>query len=509
MFLEITRFKTKFIICKSIYKYSHLWIIGTIFLLTAKGHIEIADTEYSIRTALSIVENGTLLIDPPDPSAIKINFPDSGIANKIYSPYGIGLSLIFIPIVIICKILSLLTQIELRLLLNFLISFYNIPFALLGLFFFQKIVLQLGASKVRSIFMTFCLGICTCYWKYTVTDFSEIVQACFLLAIILTLLEKKEYMWYRLSFYYSILVLLKLTYFVFFPFIIIFFITENIKNNNKKILRNFLKSASFFIPTCILIALLNFFRFNNIFESGYGSVIKFSTDYLVRDWFAYLFSYERGVLTFNPILILTLAGFFYIPAKYRRPMMIIGLTTFIWFITMCLWVSWQGGYCWGNRLLVPIVPLLLLPMVFLKIDKVWMKILLFLTLFGSMIVQLVGSFTKIHEIIEIKVRIKELTDQNPDSQLWRAIDLFFLKIKSPNAEYLASSFGVESTEVINLTSFSTFHGFNLWFVHLLNHIGLNTYSHYAGILLMLIILALCFSLFRIFLTNSRLISEGC
>jgi hypothetical protein len=175
---------------------------------------------------------------------------------------------------------------------------------------------------------------------------------------------------------------------------------------------------------------------------------------------------------------------------------------------MCFWISWQGGYCWGNRLLVPIVPLLLLPMVFLKIDKVWKKILLFLTLTASTIIQLVGSFTKIHEIIEIKVRIKELTDQNPESQLWRAIDLFFLKIKSPNAEYLASSFGVENTEVINLTSFSTFHGFNLWFVHLLNHIGLNTYSHYAGILLLLIILALCLLLFRISLTNNRLISEG-
>ena len=36
-----------------------------IYLITAKGHIEITDTEYSIRTALSIVENGTLLIDPP------------------------------------------------------------------------------------------------------------------------------------------------------------------------------------------------------------------------------------------------------------------------------------------------------------------------------------------------------------------------------------------------------------------------------------------------------------
>ena len=59
-----------------------------------------------------------------------------------------------------------------------------------------------------------------------------------------------------------------------------------------------------------------------------------------------------------------------------------------------------------------IVPLLLLPMVFLKIDKVYMKILLFLTLIGSTIIQFAGSFTKVHEIIEIKLNIQQLSEQN-------------------------------------------------------------------------------------------------
>ncbi len=180
--------------------YPHLSIIAIIYILTAKGHIEISDTEYSIRTALSLVENRSLLIKPPDLTAI-INFPELETSEKIYSPYGIGLSMIFIPFVIICKILSLLTGIELRLLLDFLLSFYNIPFALLGLYFFQKVTLLLGASEYKSRFITFCLGICTCYWKYTVTDFSEIVQACFLLAVMNTMIEKKEICGTNIMFY--------------------------------------------------------------------------------------------------------------------------------------------------------------------------------------------------------------------------------------------------------------------------------------------------------------------
>ena len=101
-----------------------------------KGHIEVVDTEYSIRTALSIVDNGTLLIDPPaslNEPAVNYFRGISNIPNqpetkgKIYSPYGIGLSIIFIPYVTLSKILGWLTGIELRLILDFILSFYNIP----------------------------------------------------------------------------------------------------------------------------------------------------------------------------------------------------------------------------------------------------------------------------------------------------------------------------------------------------------------------------------------------
>ena len=474
--------------------------MGFFYLITAKGHIEIVDTEYSIRTALSIVENGSLLIKPPDSNAVQ-NFPLPTIQEKNYSPYGIGLSLIFIPFVLFSKILVWLTGIDLRIILNFILSFYNIPFAILGLYFFQKITLQLGASKMKSIYMTVCLGIGTCYWKYTVTDFSEISQSCLIMGVIYTILKRNKNMWLNLSFYYSCLVLIKLTYFIYLPFLFVYFFYENMRENGREIRNNLYKASVYFAPACSFIALINFLRFNSIFESGYGSVIKFSFDFFTRDWFGYLCSYERGILTFNPILVLSLTGLFFIPLKFKKSMKIIGFTALIWYFTMCFWVSWQGGYCWGNRLLTPIVPLLLLPIVFLSFNTLLSKILLALTLIGSMVIQFAASFTKIHEIIEIKLSIHQLTEQVPLSQLWRGIELFFLKVKSPNAEYLASNFGVDVNEVINLKSFETFHGFNLWFVHLLNHFDLNVYSHFAGILILLLTIGLCIALSKIHKIN--------
>ena len=475
-------------------------MLGLIYLLTAKGHIEIVDTEYSIRTALSIVENGSLLIQPPDGNAVQ-NFPLPTIKEKNYSPYGIGLSLIFIPFVLFSKILVWLTGIDLRILLDFILSFYNIPFAILGLYFFQKIALQLGATRNKSIFMTVCLAIGTCYWKYTVSDFSEIAQSCLILGVIYSILDRNKNMWKNLSFYYSFLVLIKLTYFIYLPFLFVYFLFENIRNKGSIILLNFLKSCTYIVPTCIFIALLNFFRFSNIFESGYGSAIKFSIDFLIRDWFGYLCSYERGVLTFNPILFLSLAVLFFIPHQYKKSITIIGLTALIWYFTMCFWVSWQGGYCWGNRLLTPIVPLLLLPLVFLDFNKMLNKIFLALALIGSTTIQVAASFTKIHEIIEIKLSIQRFTEQVPLSQLWRGIELFFLKVKSPNAEYLASNFGVDINQVVSLRNFDTFHGYNLWLVHLLNHFDLKKFTHPAGIVILFITITLCFTLMRVHKIN--------
>jgi len=145
----------------------------------------------------------------------------------------------------------------------------------------------------------------------------------------------------------------------------------------------------------------------------------------------------------------------------------------------------------------------LLPMVFLKIDKVWMKILLFLTLVASTIIQFAATFTKIHEIIEIKISIHQLAERVSLNQLWLGIELFFHKLKSPNAEYLASTFGVDVNEIINLRSFETFHGFNIWPVHLLNHFDLKKYSHFAGILILFITISLCFILFKIHKINTQ------
>ena len=461
-------------------------------MLTAKGHVEISDTEYSRRTSISIVEYGNLLIDPPDKSAV-VHFPILPGTDKIYSPYGIGLSFIFVPYVIAGKLLSVISTVEERIIINFLISFYNIPFAIMGLWFFKKIVILLGGTENRANIMTTTLALGTGYWKYTTTDFSEVTQASFLLGMLYYLLQNNKGKWLKISFWFSLLILIKLTYFIFLPVLCIYLFWDNEKS--EPLLKKGLNLFIFIIPTGIGIATLNYLRFNNIFESGYGSIIKFSLDFFTRDWFGYLFSFERGIFFFNPIILVSILGFLFVPREKRVSIILVGIFILVWYLVMCFWVSWQGGYCWGNRLLVPIIPLLLLPLTFIPCKNFFTKMLLFSVLLVSIFIQFSASFTKIHEIIEIKLKIQEITEESPSSQLYRSVDLFIHKLKTSKAEYPVSNFGVQGAQTINLTEYDTFHGFNLWIVHLLNHAGLRTLSYGAGVTVLFITIFLCIALF--------------
>ena len=112
-----------------------------------------------------------MLIKPIDPNH---KMPRIEGTEKIYSQYGIGILAIFVPIIATSKILSFLSGLDEQLLTNFLLSFYNIPFAILGLWHFRRILVLLNQKKEVATFFTLCLAR-DHFWKY-VADFSEITK---------------------------------------------------------------------------------------------------------------------------------------------------------------------------------------------------------------------------------------------------------------------------------------------------------------------------------------------
>lgn len=434
-----------------------------LFLLTAKGHIEIIDTDYSIRTAKAIIEDGTMLIEPVEKNN---KMPTIAGTDKVYSQYGIGILAIFVPIVVVAKLLSIASGMNEVIITHFILSFYNIPFAILGLWHFRSILILLNQKKEIATFFTICLAIGTIFWKYVVTDFSEITQIALLLGAIHSYVNfNHPRRWLLVSAYLSLLILLKLVYVIVIPPFVLLAIIDG--KRNQCTLQNFIYGVTFLLPGALLLMCINWIRYGSIFESGYGNAQSdFSFLYFQRDWKDYLISLNRGIIPYSPII---LAGIISIRKFYQT-----NLATLFLITTICMsvylltasWVGWKGGYCWGNRNLVPVVPLLCISWAYIDWKNMQHKITFLLLLTISLPVQIVAVSLKTHEWSVLSREFKD--HQDPyylPSQLEGSANLFSEKLINSSGIYNSSAFVSEHNHVINLASYESFIGFNFWAVH--------------------------------------------
>jgi hypothetical protein len=116
--------------------------------------------------------------------------------------------------------------------------------------------------------------------------------------------------------------------------------------------------VSFLIPVAAsgLLALWwNWLRYGNIFETGYVATETFSND-LLSGLYGLTVGPARGFVWYNPVLLLALPGAVLFWRRHRRILLLTVLLTVLYFVLYALWYMWHGGYSWGPRFLVPVVP---------------------------------------------------------------------------------------------------------------------------------------------------------
>lgn len=482
--------------------------MALLFFISAKGHLEVIDTEYSVRTALAILEDKSMLIEPVDP-AIKERTPNIPGTDRVYSQYGLGLIFIFLPVIVIGKIIATLVQIDQRIPIDFLLSFYNIPFAILGLWFFRSILLRLNATVEKANLTVVLLAITTAYWKYTTTDFSEITQAAFLLGALNAFLEPSPTKWRKISFWCALLVTIKIVFVLLLPIFAAFaWIGRNEDPISKRSISRVCDFCIFVIPVGLALAVANYLRFGNSMETGYGAeATSFSWQFFRRDWFDYLFSTQRGIITYNPILLLAVPGWFLVPSKHRKFANLCALILAAWFLLMCFWKSYQGGWCWGNRLLVPIIPIFFIPFIFVPIKSYSAKLILLSLSILSCTIQLAASCSKTHECSILRQETKPFSKLATPNQLPSTLLIFMHKLKDARPSYSTSLLGDPSSRIIDLTSFESFFGLNLWPIHALKFLGFAPLCHKASLVMIILIMAIISLLFYRYLISGLIIKS--
>ena len=311
-----------------------------------------------------------------------------------------------------------------------------------------------------------CLAIGTIFWKYVVTDFSEITQIALLLGAVHSYVDQKnKKKWLFVSAYLGLLVLLKVVYIVVIPPFVILAIIDGRKD--RYTFQNVLHGATFLLPSGLLIMCMNWIRYGSIFESGYGSAQSdFSFLYLQRDWKDYLISIDRGIITYSPIILLGIISVKRFYKNKSKCLFLIASICLTLYLLTASWIGWKGGYCWGNRNLVPIVPLLCLSWAFINWKNLYHRITFLLLLIISFPIQIVAVSLKTHEWSILSRKFKDHPDPYyVPSELEGSIKIFCEKLTNTSGIYRADKFVNEHYHSVNLTNYESFIGFNFWPVH--------------------------------------------
>jgi hypothetical protein len=203
-------------------------------------------------------------------------------------------------------------------------------------------------------------------WPYAGINFSEPFQMLCVLAGFYCLLaaQQEEDHWKQYTVYGSLAlgyaILTKASLVVFAAVLTLAALAA--WSRRLPILAAFKRAVAFAAPSVIAgvyLLAINSLLFGNVTEFGYG-METFSAPFLVG-LFGLTLSFERGVLWFAPLILLAPWGAIrLVHDKQRWPALALSSAAVLYLILISLWGGYQGGNCWGPRLLAPILPYVIL-----------------------------------------------------------------------------------------------------------------------------------------------------
>jgi len=455
-------------------------ILFLIYFFTVKGYLAVPDSEFSLRTAKSIVERGSLTINAANFEGDYVFHTDDG---RIYSKYGIGLALLWVPYVIAGKLIASLTSLPEDLLIRFLISFYNIFFGAGAAVIMFLIIRFFKAPKKIAFTLALIFGLATMCWNYSVSDFSDGTQMFFLLLTVYCVLKNNKKSLIIGGFSFGFLILLRISNLIFIPLFILFILL-----NNRSIKKSKIKNMAYFLFFVIIIIsfllFLNYIRFGDIFESGYrdDESLKFNLGIIPGNIFSLLFAFDvieqgKGIFIYNPILLVGILGYFsFFKAHKKESLLFLGILI----TNLCFYASfygYHGDWSWGPRYLVIALPFYLLPLFTLPRKNLTLRIFLILFVATSFFIQLTSVLQNDYEYLQITAGgVNATIPQKMPSHIIGSTIILKHKLFKNNNIYNLSEFGINSNEQIDTSEFERFRGLNLWYCHLSRYYK-NIYKH--------------------------------
>jgi hypothetical protein len=341
-----------------------VFLLFTSFYLLLFGRAQeysYADGSLMFNVTKSIVEDGSFKSRVP-------GYYRGGVYLET-SKYGLGFSIITIPFYLVTKTIAKWIDPEaIDIITRFAPMLANVFITAITcaiLFSFAKLLFQ---KRYIALIITILYGFATLAWPYSRYDFSEpLTGLCLLLSLYTIVLyqQSKKIFWLSISsisicFAMFTRVFEATAIFVWILYLIWYFKKDRVPIN-LKILVSILTPIAI---TIIFFFWYNYYRFGNMVVTGYEQEIFSPRQFisaLFTGIYGLLFSPGKGIFWYSAPVILAIFAF-PIFWKQTRSLSLLCLTIIILhFLIYSIWHAWEGGWCWGPRNLVPIIPIFILP----------------------------------------------------------------------------------------------------------------------------------------------------
>jgi hypothetical protein len=437
-----------------------------LYFVTMPGYLQVSDSGFSLRTAEALVHRGTLEIEQTSASEGYVFVRD----GRAFSKFGVGLALIWAPFVAVADVVARVTGLPAEFVTHFIVSTYSIFFGAAVCVLFHLLAGALGIGKRNAVLLTLALGLGTIVWKYSVFDFSEIVQTFFLLGATYAAWRNTPRSIAVMTLLLSLNVWTKVASAIYVPIFLAYVAWRN-RRDLPGCARRFGVAATVGAAFVGGLLYLNWLRFGHPLESGYGEQAAMFSATPFRNAVALLFSWEKGVFLYSPILLFGLAGFPLFFARHRAEAALFAVLLAVNVGFHALYVYYEGGWCWGPRFLVPFTFALLLPAGLLLDRRPTLRPCFIALLVVSAFVQIPGVLVKDQEYLTLRqVLHQDRTAPLPSPLVGHAIALRH-KLTGGGPIYAVREFGVDSDATLDTSDFSTFRGLNLWYLHVARGLG--------------------------------------
>ena len=343
----------------------------SVYVLTFSGTLHSSDGQAMFSVSESLVRRGAYDINQIRWMGLQQGA--FGPDGNLYCRKGLGTSLVALPLAWLGLVTPVWGMIQTTMLLNVVVT------ALTGTLIFVY-VRRLGYSSSTACASALVFGLGTIAWPYAKYFFSEPLTGLCLLAAAYFTLQPGQSQGQRSTrlllvlagFCLGLAIATRFANAALVPIYIIALIIKLLRSagltswSQIRPQPSLLVTAtwrgllSFALPLVMWAAVLagyNYVRFGNPLTTGYLAEESFSAPWLTGIM-GLLVSPGKGLLVFCPVLVAVLPS---LPSFIRRHPLHAMLTVLVAAVYVLLygkWFMWHGGFAWGPRFLLPIVPLL-------------------------------------------------------------------------------------------------------------------------------------------------------